>query len=88
MDSQESETIISEKFQLGPYPVDGNNEFVVVFKESGSFRVKARFYQEPNSNELSLLADYENKCAFSTFLNSGEILVKVVDRYMAFEPTG
>lgn len=87
-DTNKGEQIISEQFQLGPFAVDGNNEFAVIFKESKSFRVRARFYQEPNSYQISLLADYENKCKFSTFLNSGEILVKIMDRYMMFEPEG
>jgi hypothetical protein len=37
---------------------------------------------------VSLIADYENQCEFSTFLWSGDILLKIRDRYLVFNKTG
>lgn len=80
--------IITEKFHLGPIPNDGNNEFVVVYIDNVSFRIKTRFYQQPDSYDVSLLADYQKKVEFSTFIKTGEILLKIMDRYMIFDNTG
>lgn len=73
---------------MGPLPVDGNNEFLVVYKNKQNFRIFTRFYQQPDSYDVSLIADYEKQCEFSTFLWSGDILLKIRDRYLVFDQTG
>ena len=86
--SLKNNKLVSDKFQIGPFAVDGNNEFAIVFKDTSSFQIQVKFYQQPDSYEVSLLADYKNKCEFSTFLKSGEILIKILDRYMVFDQWG
>lgn len=68
--------------------MDGNNEFSLVFKDVSSYKIITKFYEEPDSVSVSLLADYQNKCEFSTFLQSGEILIKIMDRYLVFNNDG
>lgn len=87
-DPSNPDKILNLKYQLGPYAIDGNNDFSIVFKDTSSFQIQAKFYQEPDSIGISLLADYEKKCEFSTFLDSGEILVKIIDRYLVFDNDG
>jgi hypothetical protein len=37
--SLKNDMLVSEKFQLGPYASDGNNEFAVIFKDTTSYHV-------------------------------------------------
>lgn len=31
-------------FQIGPMPVDGNNEFLIVYKNKNTFEITTKFY--------------------------------------------
>ena len=42
----------------------------------------------PDSNDKSLIADNENRCDLSTFLDNGDILLKVNRRYLVFDKNG
>jgi hypothetical protein len=74
--------------QSGPLPVDGTSEFLAIFTDRTSRSVSTCVYQLPDSYGVSLLADYENQCEFSTFLKGGEILLKINQRFMVFDKTG
>lgn len=43
---------------------------------------------QPDSYNISLMADYESKCEFATFLWTGDILLKMYNRYMVFDVDG
>ena len=82
---QTSDKILSEDYLIGPFQVDGNNEFTVVFKDTVTQKTVLRFFDQPDSYDMSLLADYEDKVEFATWLQNGEIMLKIMDRFMVFD---
>lgn len=73
--------------------MDGNDEFLVIFKEKDKNKkngceVLTSFIMQPDSYDISLLANYENKCEFASFLWTGDILLKIMSRYMVFDNNG
>lgn len=75
-------------FQYGPLSVDGNNEFLVVYENQISSSTFVRFYQQPDSCDVTMIPDFQQQCEFSTFLWNGDILLQVRDRFMVFDQTG
>lgn len=39
---------------------------------------------KPNSNQTSLIADFQDKCEMSTFMDNDNILIKVASRFVIF----
>jgi len=52
------------------------------------FLYTQRVYRMPNSKKKKILYDFNKKCEFSTFLNSGDILSRFGNRYLTFNPAG
>jgi hypothetical protein len=79
---------VNEKYKLGPFQVDGNDEFLIMIIDYNTFKVTSRIFLQPDSYKISLLADYQNKCEFTTFIKNGEIMLKILDRFMIFDQNG
>lgn len=66
----------------------GSNEFLVIYLNRKTMKSFARFFMHPDSNDKSLIADYENKCDLATYLDNGDILLKIHNRYLVFDQDG
>lgn len=77
-----------KRYVQGPYPVFGSNDVNVVFKYGPKHVYRTRSIQTPNSLVTTLVADFDQKVEFTTFLATGNILLKTANRYMIFDPTG
>jgi hypothetical protein len=77
-----------KEYVLGPFSYKGSNEFVTVFRYGESQVYKGRIFQTPDSQVTSLCCDMQKKVDLTTFLNSGEILMKINCRYMVFDKFG
>jgi hypothetical protein len=75
-------------YALGPFLAKGTNEFTIVYRNIKSKDFKQIIYQLPDSLTTKLIGDYENKVDMSTFLNDGDILLKVDYRFMRFGNDG
>lgn len=76
------------QFHGGPFQVHGSNEFLVIYLNCKTMKSFARFFMHPDSNDKSLIADYENKCDLTTFLDNGDILLKIYNRFLVFDQDG
>ena len=47
-----------------------------------------RSYQFPDSTQISLINDHDNKIEFTTFMDDGKILMKVGHRFCLFDSDG
>lgn len=91
--SYEDDSVILKDFQFkfGPLLIKGSNEFLVVFYNPNTQRSIARIISKPDCNNKNLIATAENrcdKCELSTFLENGDILLKVKHRFMIFNKNG
>jgi len=87
-DDAKNKDELSKKYVQGPYSYFGSHDFTVVYKYGQDMIYKGRIYQQPDCQCTSLVADYEKQVDLTTFLDSGEILLKIKFRFMIFDKTG
>lgn len=76
-------------FIQGPYSGD-NDTFSLVMRygESDQLLFKSRTYQLPDAQQTMMLTDFDKQVDMSTFLDSGDILLKIKNRFMIFDKYG
>jgi len=66
-----------KEYVQGPYKTEKASEFMTVFKYGLNLVYKVRVFQLPDSQTSTLQNDYGNKTDVTSFLDSGEILLKI-----------
>ena len=73
--------------ERGPYKFQGSNRFYNVYRQN-KYQKFARIFYLPDSTEKTLINDFQNYVDMSTFLENGNILLKIKERYMVFTQRG
>lgn len=63
---------------------NGASEFIEVYQE-GRTQSYIRVFQLPDMVEKTLINDIQNKCDMATFLEDGDILLKINSRFLQFK---
>ena len=71
----------------GPTRISGSNRFFDVFRTT-KFKSFLRIFQLPDKTQKTLINDFQNFVDMSTFLQNGNILVKIRRRFMLFTADG
>ena len=77
-----------KQYAIGPKKIAGSDEFINVYKYGSNMIYKLRIYQLPHSQEVTLISDFHRKVELTTFLDSGNVLMKVANRYFIFDSFG
>ena len=60
----------------------------LIFQYGQKYIFKGRNFQKPDSQEISMISDFGKNTDLATFLDSGEILMKIKNRFMIFDKYG
>jgi hypothetical protein len=71
----------------GPIVIEGSNRYFNIFRKR-KFISNMHIFRLPDSQRQLLINDFQNLVDFSTFLNSGDILVKLASRFLVFNTSG
>jgi hypothetical protein len=71
----------------GPIVIVGSNRYFNIFRKR-KFIANMHIFRLPDSQKQLLINDFQNLVDFSTFLNSGDILVKLASRFLVFSILG
>lgn len=77
-----------KSFVQGPYQMKGSNDVSVIFQYGQKYIFKGRSFQKPDSLVSSLVADFEGNVDMTTFLDTGDVFLKVKSRYFIFDNIG
>jgi hypothetical protein len=77
-----------KKFTIGPVQSKGSDEVHIVFKYSQKLIYKTLVILEPDSLVTTLVADFDEKVDFTTFMDNDRILLKIANRFMVFNNIG
>ena len=77
-----------KKFSSGPFMYKGSAQYGCIYRYGTSYSYKQRIYQLPSSKSETLLCDSLKRVNMTTFLENGQILMKVDNRFMIFDKDG
>ena len=71
----------------GPFKFKGSNRFYNVYR-TNKYETYIRIFYLPDTTERTLVNDFQNGVDMSTFLQNGNMMVKVFHQYMIFNQKG
>ena len=77
-----------KRYANGPFRFEGSEQFVIMYRYGDLRTYRMRIYQLPDSTQVSLINDHQEKIDFSTFRNDTNILMSVNNRYVLFDKDG
>tara|TARA_B110000285_G_C15033723_1_gene568087 strand:+ start:505 stop:1170 length:666 start_codon:yes stop_codon:yes gene_type:complete len=79
---------LKKEYANGPFKIKGSEQFVIIYRYGPDFNYQQRMYQLPDSSNVSLINDQQEKTIFSTFLDDGKIFLNVGHRFVLFDKDG